>query len=381
MLKDDITEYEEDQLTVSTKVKELAKLIEEAKHVVIYTGAGISTSAGIPDFRGPKGVWTLKEKGLKPERQKHNYIKLPTLCHMAISQLYKMNKIHYVTSQNVDGLHMKSGIPRKDMSELHGNTNVEVCSKCGLEHIRDYKCRNSKEVHDHKTGRKCTSCGGMLKDTIINFNEDLPELQLERAIENAKKADLAIVLGTSLRVSPACDLPEKCRKRGGKLVIVNLQHTPKDNVCDLRIYAKTDPVIKELMSNLNIEIPSFILTKKYRFGLKKDSISKEFYFEPFEKGNLLSSNIKEITCSIYSGDKLLKEVKDNRPVVEKVASTATKVVINLDFNLAPIGENIPTNYVINYLLKKDKNNTLVAEEKVITVNIDTSNYHFDVKEE
>jgi len=129
-------------------------------------------------------------------------------------------------SQNCDGLHRRSGFSQEKIAELHGNSNIEVCSKCGKEFLRDYKAvaPYAISVHDHRTGRNCDLCQGDLVDTIINFGEDLPADQLEAGFENADKADLCLVLGSSLTVSPACNMPEAVgRKPNGKLIICNLQ--------------------------------------------------------------------------------------------------------------------------------------------------------------
>ena len=123
---------------IDRKVNLLAKWIsEESTHTVFYTGAGISTSAGIPDFRGPKGVWTLEKKGLKPDINVSWGDAVPTKSHMAISKLLDMNLAHFVISQNIDGLHMRSGISRSNIAELHGNMFVDACKTCRRMFVRD----------------------------------------------------------------------------------------------------------------------------------------------------------------------------------------------------------------------------------------------------
>lgn len=126
-----------------------------------------------------------------------------------------------IINQNVDGLHRRSGFPIDKMAELHGNDNLEICKAkdCGKQYMRDYSTRNARGVFDHATGRGCESCGGMLYDTIINFGENLPIKALEDGFNHGKEADLCLVLGSSLRVTPAAKMPlETARK--GKLVIV-----------------------------------------------------------------------------------------------------------------------------------------------------------------
>jgi NAD-dependent SIR2 family protein deacetylase len=135
---------------------------------------------------------------------------------------------------------------------VHGNTILEKCAKCGKEYLRDFKVRNAKKVHDHFTGRKCDDpgCRGKLKDSIINFGEQLPEKELDAGFENAETADVCLVLGSSLRVTPAADMPKRVAQRHHNLVIVNLQATPLDAMCALRIYALCDNVMQLLMSKL-----------------------------------------------------------------------------------------------------------------------------------
>lgn len=121
---------------VNEKCAALADMIKSSKHVVIHTGAGISTSAGIPDFRGPNGVWTLEEKGEKPSMNIEFEDAVPTKTHMALKALIDGGQAKYIVSQNIDGLHMKSGVGREYLSELHGNIFVENCNKCRTQYVR-----------------------------------------------------------------------------------------------------------------------------------------------------------------------------------------------------------------------------------------------------
>lgn len=126
-----------------------------------------------------------------------------------------------------------------------------------------------KDIHDHRTGRKCTLCGGVLDDTIINFGEPLPTEALELAFTNAKKADLCLVLGSSLMVTPANEIPELTgRRKGAKLVICNLQETPLDKLSVLRVYSKTDELMIRVMEKLDIPMPKFILKRRLRVGME-----------------------------------------------------------------------------------------------------------------
>ncbi|KAJ6249854.1 nad-dependent protein deacetylase sirtuin-7 [Anaeramoeba flamelloides] len=259
MNKEELKEYFEENEELQEKVSKLADMIRNANHVVIYTGAGISTSAGIPDFRGPNGVWTCRDQGRKKPRSKKPWNLLePTYGHMSIAKLIDVGVAKYLVSQNVDGLHVHSGVPLDKLSELHGNTNKEYCIDCQKEYFRPFSCRNARRVNDHRTGRMCEECGGELHDSIINFNENLNKDHLNRAFEHSVKCDLAIVLGTSLRVDPAASLPlVPVKLRRGKLVICNLQKTPKDHYASLILHGKTDQILKMLMKELGIEVKSF----------------------------------------------------------------------------------------------------------------------------
>lgn len=269
-------EIEEDKKLLRQHAKQLADMIRKAKHFVVFTGAGISTSAGIPDFRGPEGVWTLKAQNRQRANPSTSTIKaIPTLTHMSLVQLQNVGLLKYVISQNTDGLHRRSGINPKNFSELHGNTNLEFCIKCKKEYLRDFRVRNSSHVNKHATGRICSvpKCGGELQDTIINFGENLPEVPLQRGWDNSEIADLHLVLGSSLTVSPANKMPKRTAKKGGKLVIVNLQKTPLDDLASLRIHARCDDLMKLVMEELNLSIPPFLLHRCFQFEEKNDSLT------------------------------------------------------------------------------------------------------------
>ena len=178
---------------------------------------------------------------------------------MALVELTEKDHLKFIVSQNVDGLHRKSGIPAQNIAELHGNTNLEVCEECGREYMRDTRVRNAQRTHEHRTGRMCESpgCNGHLKDTIINFNENLNSAILELGNANCASADLCLVMGSSLRVSPANGMPQACAENGGRLVICNLQQTPLDHLAALVIHAKCDDIMELLMQKLAYQIPKW----------------------------------------------------------------------------------------------------------------------------
>nr|XP_027811337.1 NAD-dependent protein deacetylase sirtuin-7 isoform X1 [Marmota flaviventris] len=270
------------------KVQELAGAVRNAKYLVVYTGAGISTAASIPDYRGPNGVWTLLQKGRNVSATDLSEAE-PTLTHMSIACLHEQKLVQHVVSQNCDGLHLRSGLPRTAISELHGNMYIEVSSPAGTqglggrqvpltvpscpqvctscipnrEYVRVFDVTERTALHRHQTGRTCHKCGAQLRDTIVHFGErgTLGQpLNWEAATEAASKADTILCLGSSLKVLkkyPRLWCMTKPPSRRPKLYIVNLQWTPKDDWAALKLHGKCDDVMQLLMDELGLEIPLY----------------------------------------------------------------------------------------------------------------------------
>ena len=197
---------------------------------------------------------------------------------MAMVAMMKKGYLKHVISQNIDGLHRKSGIAAQAISELHGNTNLEICEKCDKDYMRDYKVRTSNKCHDHKTGRECDNhlCRGDLYDSIINFNEFLKEDILYGAYVQRDKCDLMLSLGSSLRIHPACGIPEDIGlDKKKKHVIVNLQKTPLDDDADFVIHGLADDVIERLMKKLKLGIPEFRIDRWVKVQIEENKKEKQ----------------------------------------------------------------------------------------------------------
>ena len=289
-------EYFDTNEVLEEKINTLAEWIKQSRYCIVFTGAGISTSSGISDFRsglntvlatGP-GVWERKAHGVhlpSQEKKVQTILKaIPSPSHMALVKLQQEGLVKFVVSQNTDGLHRRSGLDPISLAELHGNTNMERCLKCGSKFMRDFRTRTAKKTHDHLTGRNCENpkCRGPLVDSIINFNEDLPEEELEKGFRQAQLADLCIVLGSSLRVYPATDIPGTMIERGSRVVIVNLQKTPLNKKCSMEVHSTIDDLLLGVMKRLGLEVPCFKLKRCFAVDVTTDSLTIQG-LDPFTK--------------------------------------------------------------------------------------------------
>ncbi|XP_033107993.1 NAD-dependent protein deacetylase sirtuin-7-like [Anneissia japonica] len=257
-------EREDSPEEVVAKTEELARAMQSSKYCVVYTGAGISTAASIPDYRGPNGVWTLLQKGQIVKSRSLTDAD-PTFTHMSLAKLCREKIVQHVVSQNCDGLHRRSGIQRDQLSELHGNMYIEVCPECDQEqeYIRLFDVTERTSFRRHKTGRQCTKCLSPLHDTIVHFGEkgtlEWP-LNWQGAIEAADKADMIVCMGSSLKVLkkyPCLWTTNRGVQNKTKIYIVNLQWTPKDYKAELKINAKCDDVMKIVMKKLSLEVQEY----------------------------------------------------------------------------------------------------------------------------
>jgi NAD-dependent deacetylase len=228
----------------------LKRMLAEAKRVVIFTGAGISTESGIPDFRSPGGIWTqmapiyfdefLASEEARRETWRRRFAMEdifkaaePNRGHRAVDALVRRGKVSAVITQNIDGLHEASGIPRDKIIELHGNTTYATCLDCGERYeIADLRAAFERDGDVPP----CDKCLGHVKTATVSFGQAMPLLAMKRAEQETLAADLFIVLGSSLVVYPAAGFPQIAKENGASLVIVNREETGLDRIADLVLH-------------------------------------------------------------------------------------------------------------------------------------------------
>jgi NAD-dependent deacetylase len=235
---------------LETAVARLREMIESSERVVPFTGAGISTESGIPDFRSPGGLWTktqpipfdqfLKSRDMRDEAWRRRFAMeeyfakaAPTRGHLALASLYRRGKSPGVITQNIDNLHQASGIAARDVIELHGNTTFATCLDCSTR----YELHDMKLKFDSAGGSApdC-DCGGYIKTATVSFGQAMPEAEMRRAHEWTGGCDLFIAIGSSLVVWPAAGFPLQAKKNGAQLVIINRESTEFDSIADLVIH-------------------------------------------------------------------------------------------------------------------------------------------------
>lgn len=247
---------------MDTLTRRVADLILSSKRVVVFTGAGVSTESGIPDFRSPGGIWTRFD----PEdftyqkfvsdvgaRRKHWQLlgdgslttkAKPNPAHYAVAELDRMGLLDCVITQNVDNLHQKAGVPDEKVFELHGNLLWAACLGCGRRYPFEQiltRLEKGEEIPD------CEACHGILKPDAVFFGEDLPADVLREATRRANGADLFIVIGSTLVVYPAAYMPQYAVSGGAKLVIINLTSTPMDSEATVLIRARAGEAMAKVL--------------------------------------------------------------------------------------------------------------------------------------
>lgn len=228
---------------LNTRINTLAEWMFGAMHLVVFTGAGISTESGLPDFRGPNGIWTRQARGL-PAKTRDFFAVEPNAGHMAIVELQKLGKLSFLISQNVDNLHLRSGIRPDLLAELHGNVTKLRCTRCQAQ-------------VDRSAGLDTCSCGGRLVSSVVNFGQPLPQQELTNSYWHSRRCDLFIAAGSSLVVTPAADMPREAVQSGAQLVIINKGETPLDRLAHLRFDEAIGEVLPPAVARLKelIKLP------------------------------------------------------------------------------------------------------------------------------
>jgi len=218
------------------RIETLAQWMHVAKYLVVFTGAGISTDSGLPDFRGPDGVWTRQAKGLTTKWPDMSQAE-PNAGHMAIVELQKLGKLRFLISQNIDNFHLRSGIHPDLLAELHGN-------------VAKLRCQSCANQVDRSTGLETCSCGGKLVSSVVNFGQSLPYQDLMNSYRHSENCDLFVVVGSSLVVYPAADMPRVALESGARLVIINQGETPFDQLAHLRFWEQIGKVLPPAVERL-----------------------------------------------------------------------------------------------------------------------------------
>jgi NAD-dependent deacetylase len=254
---DDLDELERD-------VARVRAWVDESRHVVVLTGAGISTDSGIPDFRGPKGIWTRDPEAEKratlqhymadPEARRRAWrdrlehaawTAEPNAGHRAVTDLERMGKLDRVITQNVDGLHQAAGTDPARVIEVHGTVHEVVCMSCGE---RAPMHRALDRVRAGEPDPPCRTCGGILKSATISFGQNLVPSDIEAATSAARRADLLLAVGTTLAVYPVADVVPVARMSGARVVIVNASETAMDHLADVVLRGSISELLPRLVA-------------------------------------------------------------------------------------------------------------------------------------
>lgn len=248
---------EEEKIELQAKIDLAAEWIIESKKLIFFTGAGLSTESGIPDFRGPNGLWTRKDKGLRPLRPCSAEKIKPNSGHFAIVELLNFGKVDYVITQNADGLHSESGIPPEKLSELHGNKYYMICLDCNRKMtFKKAKWEKNvwgpgfKQIPIKKGQPTCPHCQGRIISSVISFGQKLPYEVLYESMIRSENSDLYFVVGSSCVVTPAANLIQLSKDNGAKLIILNLGETPYDETADIRFFNKVGDVLPPIVEKV-----------------------------------------------------------------------------------------------------------------------------------
>lgn len=248
--------------TADAELDTLQSWLIDSRAAVVFTGAGISTESGIPDFRSPGGLWSRYQpidfsQFLASEAQRREAWRMrfalenegilgrasPNIAHQRIAEWVERGTVKRVITQNIDGLHQAAGVASEQLIELHGNNHYARCLECHkrfeLAPIRAHFALDESVPY-------CDHCGGIVKSAVISFGQPMPEAEMRRAQIASLSCDLFIVLGSSLLVHPAAGFPELAKKRGARLVIINREETPLDEIADLVLHRQIGPTLEQI---------------------------------------------------------------------------------------------------------------------------------------
>jgi NAD-dependent deacetylase len=243
---------------------DLARLIGNAERMVVFTGAGVSTESGVPDFRSPGGVWSrikpipFQEFVADPDKQREAWTRAfsgsagwvgrrPNAGHAAVAQLVASGRATAVITQNVDNLHQESGVPAVQVVELHGNASYAVCLDCDQRHeLADLR----GPFLEAGTIPRCRACGGLVKVATVAFGQPMPKAPMRQAQAHTLACDLFLVLGSSLVVQPAAGFPLLAKRNGARLAILNREPTRLDAEADLVLHDEIGPAMSEVARRL-----------------------------------------------------------------------------------------------------------------------------------
>jgi NAD-dependent deacetylase len=245
-------------------IDSLQELVEAARVIAPFTGAGISTECGIPDFRSPGGLWTknkpipfdefIARQDMRDEAWRRRFAMdaqfsaaRPGRGHLALASLYRAGKAPAVITQNIDNLHQSSGIAAEHVIELHGNNSYAMCLDCGQRYELDWVRRRFTDANERAPD--CAGCGGHIKTATISFGQAMPEREMRRAEQLTLDCDLFLAVGSSLVVWPAAGFPLLAKRNGARLAIINREPTEFDEIADLVVREDIGTVLSPFITH------------------------------------------------------------------------------------------------------------------------------------
>jgi len=248
---------------LETAISRLRELIDDARDIVPFTGAGISTECGIPDFRSPGGLWTknrpiefgdfLASQAMRDEAWRRCFVMeesfgkaKPGRGHRALASLYRAGKVPALVTQNIDNLHQLSGIAADDVVELHGNTTYAVCLECDKRYELAWVRQRFEAAGEHAPD---CACGGYIKTATVSFGQSMPAAAMQRAEQLTRSCDLFLAIGSSLVVWPAAGFPLMAKRNGAALVIINREPTELDDDADLVVHHDIGDVLAPFIAH------------------------------------------------------------------------------------------------------------------------------------